>query len=277
MGTESDGGDRWPRLIRALPAILALVLAGCAPAVEPPAPVHLKVAGSTSMRALTEELAEAYISGRDWVSIDVDPRGTELGLEALREGSADIALVSRELRPSEGRGLEATAVAYDAIAVIVNDLNGVNDLTTAELRGIYSGRILVWEELGGEEADIQVLSREDGSGTREAFEGLVMEGEQVTTMAVVLPGDAEIGQFVAENPLSIGYASSAAIPLGTHALRIDGATISLQSIAQGTYPLRRPFMLVVRENEVQDVRSFIDFVLSPTGQAIVGRRYGRVR
>jgi phosphate transport system substrate-binding protein len=229
------------------------------------------------MRALTEELAEAYISGRDWVSIDVDPRGTELGLEALREGSADIALVSRELRPSEGRGLEATAVAYDAIAVIVNDLNGVNDLTTAELRGIYSGRILVWEELGGEEADIQVLSREDGSGTREAFEGLVMEGEQVTTMAVVLPGDAEIGQFVAENPLSIGYASSAAIPLGTHALRIDGATISLQSIAQGTYPLRRPFMLVVRENEVQDVRSFIDFVLSPTGQAIVGRRYGRVR
>lgn len=263
--------------VSVLVLILALLVTGCATRVEPPAPVQLELAGSTSMELLLEELADAYTARHDWVSIDIDPRGTQLGLDALREGAVDIALVSRALHSAEARGVGAAVIAYDAIAVIVNDQNPVSGLTLGQLRRIYSGEVLVWAELGGPEADIQVLSREDGSGTREAFESMVMEGESVTTMAVVIPGNSAMGQFVEEDPLSVGYASGVGIPLGTRPLRIDGVRASVQAVAQGTYPLIRPFILVTREDEADEVRSFVDFVLSPEGQAIVGQRYGRAR
>jgi phosphate transport system substrate-binding protein len=207
----------------------------------------------------------------------MDPRGTQLGLDALREGAVDVALVARELRADETQGIEAVVIAYDGVAVIVNGQNLIDDLTIEQLRGIYAGQILVWSELGGQEADIQVASREDGSGTREAFESAVMEGERVTTMAVVMPGNEAMGHFVEENPLAVGYVSSVGIPLGARALRIDGVRPGVQAVAQGTYPLIRPYVLVIREDAGQDVRSFVDFVLSPAGQVIVGQQYGRVR
>jgi len=257
--------------------VLGCLLTSCAATVEPPSAVQLELAGSTSMQGLVEELAGAYTGRYDWVSIDIDPRGTQLGLEALRGGAVDVALVSRELRPEETQGLEAVVIAYDAVAVIVNSQNPVDDLTTAQLRNIYSGQILVWSELGGQEADIQVVSREDGSGTREAFEGAMMQGEDVTTMAVVMPGSEAMGHFVEGNPLAVGYRSSVGIPLGTRALRIEGVGPGVQAVAQGTYPLLRPFLLVIRQDAGQDERSFVDFVLSPAGQVIVGQRYGRAR
>ncbi|MDH4207914.1 MAG: phosphate ABC transporter substrate-binding protein [Anaerolineae bacterium] len=273
----SVGPEKWVRPLEVLLLVLGCLLTSCAATVEPPSAVQLELAGSTSMQGLVEELAGAYTGRYDWVSIDIDPRGTQLGLEALRGGAVDVALVSRELRPEETQGLEAVVIAYDAVAVIVNSQNPVDDLTTAQLRNIYSGQILVWSELGGQEADIQVVSREDGSGTREAFEGAMMQGEDVTTMAVVMPGSEAMGHFVEGNPLAVGYRSSVGIPLGTRALRIEGVGPGVQAVAQGTYPLLRPFLLVIRQDAGQDERSFVDFVLSPAGQVIVGQRYGRAR
>lgn len=261
----------------ALAGLLSLILMGCSATVEPPNPVRLQLAGSSSMQVMMEQLADAYTARYGWITIDIDPRGSQLGLEALREGSIDIALVSRELTPSEERGLTETVMAYDAIAIVVNDQNPVDALTTEQLRAIFSGKILMWSEVGGEEADIQVVSREDGSGTRASFEGLVMGEEEVSTMAVVVPNNDAVGKFVEEDPFSIGYASAVGLPLGTKALGIGGFTPTLQGVAQDEYPLIRPFVLVSRRNGEEEVRSFLDFVLGPAGQALVGQRYGRVR
>jgi phosphate transport system substrate-binding protein len=186
-------------------------------------------------------------------------------------------MVSRELSSEEGEGVEGVVVAYDAIAVLVNDQNPVEGLTLEQLRGLFSGDIVAWSEVGGEEVDVQVLSREDGSGTREAFEELVMQGRRVTLTAIVLPRGSAVGEFVADNPASIGYASPVGIPLGARALEIEGSGPDLQALSEDQYPLTRPFVLATRPDSDEDVQSFVGFVLSPAGQVIVGRRYGRAK
>jgi phosphate transport system substrate-binding protein len=227
------------------------------------------------MEPLLEELASAYSDRYDYVTVNIEARGTRLGLEALREGNADIAMVSRDLDLEEEESVENFVIARDAIAILVNSQNPVNSLTLGQVTDIFSGDIVAWSEVGGEEADIQVLSREDGSGTREAFEELVMQGQRVTLAAIVMPGSSAVGDFVADNPATIGYASAAGIPLGARAVRIDGFLPDLQTLSQDEYPLTRPFVLVTIEKPGEDVESFLDFVLSPAGQVIVGRRYGR--
>jgi phosphate transport system substrate-binding protein len=267
------GRAAWKGLILGL-----LVLGtGCVTTVEPHPPVQLEIAGSTSMQPLLEELAGAYTARYDYVSIDIQGRGTRLGLEALRDGATDIALASRELASEEGEGLEGVVIAHDAIAVLVNEGNPVQSLTIEQVRDLFSGDIVAWSEVGGEEEDVQVLSREDGSGTRQAFEESVMQGRRVTLTAIVVPGNSAVGDFVAENVATIGYASSVGVPLGARALSIDGAAPDLQALTQGEYPLTRPFVLVTAQNPGEDVQAFVDFVLSPAGQVIVGRKYGRAR
>jgi phosphate transport system substrate-binding protein len=257
--------------------VFVSLICACQATVEPHEPVHLEIAGSTSMQPLLDELADAYSTRYDYVSIDIKARGTRLGLDALREASADMAMVSRELRAEEKEGVEGVVVAYDAIAVLVNDQNPVEGLTLDQLRGLFSGDIVAWSEVGGDEVDVQVLSREDGSGTREAFEELVMQGGRVTLTAIVLPRNSAVAEFVAENPASVGYASSVGIPLGARALEIDGSGPDLQALSEEEYPLTRPFVLVSLPDPNEDVQSFLDFVLSPAGQVIVGRRYGRAK
>lgn len=258
--------------------ILAIsLLVGCTASSEPHPPVHLEMAGSSSMESLLEELAGAYTDRYGYVSIDIKARGTRLGLDALRDGEVDIALVSRDLAPDEQESLEPVVIAYDAIAILVSDQNAVDSLTSDQVRDIFSGRILLWSEVGGEEADIQVLSREDGSGTRDAFEAAVMGGDPVTSMAIVVPGSGAVGQLVAENPLAIGYSSSVGVPLGARALPLDGVEPRLEAVAQDRYPLIRPFILGTQKNADEEVEAFLDFVLGPAGQVIVGQRFGRAR
>ena len=271
--------DTW-QLRRLLIGVLVCVvsmLVGCRATVEPHPPVYLEVSGSTSMLSLMEALSDVYTERHDYVSIDIKPRGTHLGLEALREGAVDIALVSRELTADEQIELEVTPIAYDGIAILVNARNQVGSLTVEQVEDIFSGKILLWSEIGGEEADIQVVSREDGSGTRDAFEWMVMAGERVTSMAVVIPSSDAVGAYVAENPHTIAYASAVGLPLGVRPLRINGMRPNVQAVAEGRYALIRPFVLVTRESPDSEVRSFVDFAVGPSGQMIVAERYGRAR
>lgn len=264
-------------VLRGVSLFVVSLLTACVATVEPHPPVGLEMAGSTSMQSLMEELAAAYESRYDYVTIDINGRGSMLGLEALRDGIVDVALVSRELPSEEEESLRTTVIAYDAIAILVNDGNEVNSLSSQQLRDIFGGDKLLWSEVGGQEVDIQILSREDGSGTREAFEEMVMEGRRVTLTAIVVPGNHAMGRYVAEDPLAIGYASAVDIPLGARPLRIDGVEPDLQAVTQGDYPLIRPFVLVTKQENSDEVQAFVNFVLSPAGQVIVGRRYGRAR
>ncbi len=252
-----------------------VILSGCVATVEPHPPVHLEIVGASSMQSLMEELDEAYADRFQYATLDIVPRSSGLGLEALREGGTDVALVSRELSPDEEEGLTAVVIAYDAVAILVNDQNPVSSLSLGELRDIFSGDILVWSEVGGEEVDVQVLSREDGSGTRQAFEETVMGEQAVTLAAIVVPSNEAVGEFVADDPVAIGYASAVAVPDGAKALSIDGARPDLEAVRERSYVLIRPMMLVTRGDPDDEVQAFVDFVLSAAGQLIVGQRYGR--
>jgi len=265
-------------------AVLGCFLGGCFPEIEPHPPVHLRLAGSTSMQPLMEALTEAYGSRYEYVTFALESRNSQAGLEALRGGAIDIALVSREMRPEEMDGLLVTPIARDGIAILVNEENPVGALTLERLRSIFAGEILSWEEVGGQEGvhpddsppeDIQVVSREEGSGTREAFEALVMEGKRVTSTAVVMPTDGAMGEYISQMPRAIGYASMADLPSGVKALRIGGVEPSPIAVSSGEYPLVRPFLLVTEKRLNQEVQAFIDFCLSPAGQAIVEKGYGR--
>ncbi len=270
---RQGGGRR-----KAWSVLLIVVLCsvgGCAATVEPHPPVRLEMAGSTSMQPLLEELSEAYTIRHDYVSIHIEARGTRLGLDALGEGATDIALVSRDLTEDEKEGVDSTVIGYDALAILVNDENPVRSLTLTQVRDVFSGRTLLWSEVGGDEAEIQVISREDGSGTRDAFESALMREDSVTLMAIVVPDEGALGRFIAQDPLAVGYGSPVGIPDGVRALCVDDVAPEREAIEQGTYPLIRPFVLATSEDADEEVKAFVEFALSPAGQAIVGKGYGR--
>ncbi len=256
---------------------LFLFIVSCVPNVEPHPPVHLRLAGSTSMVPLMEELAQAYRARYDYVTFSIEERGSQLGIEALRYGGADIALVSREMSGEEKGEFAFALLARDGIAVVINEENPVSHLTLEQLRAIFAGEVLTWEEVGGGRGDIQVVSREEGSGTRGAFENLVMEGEEVTSAAVVMPTNEAVVQYVAQEPLAIGYASLAALAPGTKALALGGVSPDLQMVSKGEYPLIRPFLLITKKNPADEVRAFVDFCLHPVGQALVSKNYARAK
>lgn len=258
--------------------VLGLLMSGCVPTIEPHPPVHLRLAGSTSMQPLMEALTKAYSSRYEYVTFTLESLNSQMGLEALRSGAIEIALVSREVGPEEMERLLATPITRDGIAILVNEENPTRGLTLRKLRAIFAGEILSWEEVGGASSgDIQVVSREEGSGTRRAFEALVMKGKRVTSTAVVMPTGGAVGESIAQEPGAIGYASMAHLPPGVKALRIGGVEPNPATVSSGEYPLVRPFILITEKRPHQEVQAFIDFCLSPAGQAIVERGYGGAR
>ena len=236
------------------------------------------------MQPLMKALTEAYSSRYEYVTLALESRNSQVGLDALGGGAIDIALVSREMGLEEMSGLLATPIARDGIAILVNEENLTSALTLEELRSIFAGEILSWEEVGGQEevdpddlprGDIRVVSREEGSGTRRAFEALVVQGKRVTSTAVVMPTDGAVGEYIAREPRAVGYASMADLPSAVKALWIGGVEPSPDTVSSGEYPLVRPFLLVTEKRPNQEVQAFIDFCLSPAGQAIVEKGYGR--
>jgi len=263
----------------ALAGVLAL-LAACGRSLEPPAPIHLRIAGSTSMQPLLEELARAYSERHRHVTIEVEGGGSRLGMELARERRVDLGASSRppsEEGPSVAAPLWSTPIALDGIAIIVHPRNPVEELTMPQVRDIFSGRILSWEEVGGRAGEIVVVSREEGSGTREAFERMAMGGRRVIPTAVVMPGSVAVVEYVADHPEAIGYVSMGHLSPQVKALAIEGVVPTPGSVEGGEYPLIRPLFLVAAEEPTGEARAFVDFALSPAGQAIVGERFGRVR
>jgi phosphate transport system substrate-binding protein len=268
------------RLAKAAACVLILAaLAGCSqPPSSPPAPILLRLSGSTSMQPLMRELAEAYSARRTHVSFGFSAVGSGAGLQALRRGSADVALVSRSLQPEEefsdqaGEGsLVVTEIARDAIAVVVHPGNPVDSITLYQLRDVFEGRLTNWTQLWGPDLSLQVVSREDGSGTRAVFEKLVMRDRRVTPTAVIMPSSQAVRQQVAEQSGAIAYLSMGYLAAEARALAIDGIAPDRESIADGTYPIVRPFLLVSLPNAKSEVAAFTQFVRSPAGQAIVTR------
>ncbi len=271
-------------LLLGLLLALPVAVACSQPPSTPPAPVWIRLSGSTSMQPSLRDLAAAYSARNPHVSFDFSAVGSGAGLEALRRGDADLALVSRDLLPEEeydprtGQRIVAyTIVAHDGIAVVVNESNPLRQLSLYQVRNIFDGGLTSWEELEGPAVDIIVVSREDGSGTRVAFEQAVMYGRSMTSTAVIMPGSEAVRNYVATHEGAVGYLSMGHLHPGVAAVELDGVQLERQSVEDGSYLIVRPFLLVSRPEPEAPTAAFMQFTRSPAGQAIVQRVHGGAR
>ena len=264
----------------ALIAMLVVAMAGCsqsqpaattaapaetaaqttaAPQTEAPAALSGTVAtdGSTSMEKVIGALGEAFMEANSGVNFTYNPTGSGSGITAVSEGRCDIGLSSRALKDSEvASGLVGTVLAYDGIAVIVNPANTVEDLDIETIAKIYTGEITNWSEVGGADAEIVLVGREAGSGTRSGFEELT-ETVDKCKYRQELTSTGDVITAVAQNPDAIGYASLASVKDSVKALKVAGVTPSEETVKDGTYLIQRPFVLVTKEG----------VTLSPVAQA----------
>lgn len=226
------------------------------------------IAGSTSVQPFAEKLAEVYMSQHPGVRIDVQGGGSSAGIYAAQQGAADLGASSRELVKAE-KALHEIPIAWDGIAVIVHPSNPLTGLTLEQLRQIFQSTITDWRSLGLPPHAIDLISREEGSGTREAFEHLVMGKMEVTPRALVQDSNGAVREIVAGDPYSLGYISAGLVDDRVKAVAVDGILPTRENIKTQKYKLVRRFLLVGRETPAGQCLAFVDFILSPQGQRLL--------
>ena len=220
--------------------------------------------GSTSMEKVIGALGEAFTEANPDVNFTYNPTGSGSGITAVTEGRCDIGLSSRNLKEEEAaKGLKATVLALDGIAVIVNPENPVSELSLEQIAKIYTGEITNWSELGGNDAEIVVIGREAGSGTRDGFESITKTAD-ACVYRQELTSTGDVITTVAQNPDAIGYASLASIGDTVKALVVEGVAPSEETVKDGSYLVQRPFVLVTREGEElsEAAQAFFDYITS---------------
>ncbi len=256
-----------------------LLLAACSnPLASPPPPTTLRIAGSTSMMPVLRELGQAYQTRHPNVLVDVQGGGSAIGVSLLKAGVADLAAVSWQEEGGQPLdGLSAVPIGRDAVAIVVHPQNRVKGLTLLQVRAIYRGEILDWAALGGPAEEPIVVSREEGSGTRTAFEALTMGGDRVTLNALVMPTSSAVVDYVARHRAAIGYVTMAALTDTVRALPVEELLPSPANVQAGAYHLNRMLYLYLPSGAPPGPQAFVEFVLSPAGQAIVARHHVSLR
>jgi len=228
----------------------------------------LTIAGSTSIQPFADRWAEVYMKKHPACGVDVQGGGSSAGIQAARSGAADIGMSSRELKPEE-KDLIEIIVAWDGLAVIVHPENPVDDLSLVQVQNIFAGNIRSWARVGGPDREIHVVTREEGSGTRGAFQEMVMGKSRIFKGAVVQDSNGTVREIVANDPFSIGYISFGLVNEKVKAIRLDGIEASHEHIAEKKYRLVRPFLFLTSGAPGHLAQDFIDFVLSPEGQELI--------
>lgn len=227
--------------------------------------------GSTSMQKVIGALGEAFESEYSGTTFTYNPTGSGSGITAVSEGRCDIGLSSRALKDEEkAQGLEETVLAYDGIAIVASPDNPVKELTLEQIADIYTGKITNWKDVGGNDAEIVVIGREAGSGTRDGFESITNTKDSCKYRQE-LGSTGDVIATVAGNPGAIGYASLAAVKDTVKALVVNGVTPSEETVKDGSYVVQRPFVLVTKKGtELSDVaKAFYDFALSASSGSII--------
>ena len=223
------------------------------------------VAGSTSVQPFAEVLAEEYMILHPDVAIDVQGGGSSAGVMSAQSGTADIGMSSRALKDEE-KSLWSVEIARDGLAVIVHSSNPLQDLTLDQIRGIYAATIIDWSQLGGQNSKIHVIAREEGSGTRGAFESLVMDKTRITPRAIIQDSNGAVRQLVADDPNAIGFISLGLVDETVRALQLGGVAATTENVINGSYGLSRPFLFMTLNQPTGETKQFIDFTLSAEGQ-----------
>jgi len=253
--------------------ILFSLLTACH--VTPPPstdPIFIKVAGSTSMRPLLVKLSQVYNANHPNTTFDIQGGGSQLGQQLVETGQVEIGMVAGPTS-NLSDDIRLTPIARDNIAIVLNVENSSIELSQRELQDIFSGRILNWQEVDGLAAPIQVVSREEGSGTRAVFETAAMGDHPVTPTAIVMPSSQAVVDFVTKNPDAIGYVSAAFVNERVYVVPIDGITPTLENRQSNDYSLNRDLMLITSAQTTPEINRFLEFVLSPVGQKIVAENW----
>ncbi|NYB53124.1 MAG: phosphate ABC transporter substrate-binding protein [Methanobacteriaceae archaeon] len=234
----------------------------------------ITIVGSTSVQPVAEKLATEYMKKNPNVKITVQGGGSSVGIKSVEDGTASIGTSSKSLKANESQGLTQWEIGKDGIAIIVNKNNAINGLTLEQVKGILSGNITNWKEVGGSDAKINVVVREEGSGTRDAVQEIVLgktaNGTKVAFVkeAIVQSSTEAVQQAVAQDPNAIGFISFAAVK-DTKALQINNVAPTEATILDGTYKIQRPFLFLVKGDPKGAIKAFIDWVNGPEGQAII--------
>ncbi len=231
----------------------------------------LQLAGSTSVQPHAEVLAQAFQQNNSGTQVYVQGGGSSAGIQAVGEGTAQIGMSSRAVKASELAAypaLKPIAIAIDGIAMIVNPSNPVNNLTMNQTRDIFTGNITNWKQVGGSDATINVINREQGSGTRDGVQTIVLQGGQFSG-GIVLSSTGAIRTGVSQDANAIGYISSGELDSSVKAINIDGAAPTYDNIANRTYKIQRDFLFVTKGDPSGLASQFINFTLSSGGQALL--------
>ena len=227
--------------------------------------------GSTSMEKVIGALGESFMKNNEGVNFTYNPTGSGSGITAVSEGRCDIGLSSRALKDEEkANGLVETVLAYDGIAIIVNNDNPVTNISLEDLTKVYTGEITNWKDLGGSDGEIVLIGREAGGGTRDGFETITNTKDNCKYRQE-LTSTGDVITTVSTNPDAIGYASLASVKDSVKALTVDGVTATEATIKDGSYPIQRPFVLVTKSGVTlsKTAQSFYDFATSSDANEII--------
>ncbi|WKY43300.1 phosphate ABC transporter substrate-binding protein [Eubacteriaceae bacterium ES2] len=227
--------------------------------------------GSTSVQHIIDAAGSEFSALNPDVTFTYSGTGSSDGIKGATEGTYSFGCASRDLKAEEeSDNLKTIEFAYDGIAVVVNPANTVAGLTSEQITSIYKGEITNWSEVGGADAPIVVVSREDGSGTRSAFEELMGFENELKADATVKEGNGNVQTTVAGNENAIGYVSLTYVDSTIKAVTVDGVEATVENVKSKAYPVSRPFLAMYLEDSVDDATmAFLDFLMSDDGQKIV--------
>lgn len=227
--------------------------------------------GSTSMEKVINSLGESFMLANKDVKFTYNPTGSGSGIQAVSEGRCDIGLSSRALKDDEkASGLTETILALDGIAIVVNPENPVSDLDIDTIAKIYTGEITNWKDVGGNDAEIVLIGREAGSGTRDGFESIT-DTKDACQYRQELTSTGDVINTVSQNPDAIGYASLSAVGDSVKALTVGGVEATEATVKDGSYVVQRPFVLVTKEGTKLSpaAQAFFDYALSADAASII--------
>ncbi len=249
----------------------------------------LQLAGSTTIQPLAEKLAEAFMKLNPNLTIEIQGGGSSVGVTSAGESTVEVGMASREIKDSEKdkyKDLQIFTIAIDGIAIVVNPNVKLPTLTIEQARKIFAGEITNFKDVGGDDGNIVVVSREEGSGTRTAFEELVMthkdaDGKsqvgKIYEKALLQQSNGQIRTTIATTPNAIGYLSLGFLDSSIKTVPIDKVEPTIANVLSGSYKIKRPMNLLTKGAPSPLAKAFIDYILSNDGQTIVGKEYIKVK
>ena len=270
--------SKWFLLPLALVIILTMTIIGCGESTTTSSTSsetsgEITFAGSTTVQPVAQAIADAFTKMNPDISVSVSGGGSSVGVTACAEGTVDIGMASREISAEEAEKVIPIAIARDGIGIAVHPSQTVTGITMVQIMKVFSGAITNWSELGGADEQITVVAREEGSGTRGAFEEIVMGDELITATAILQSSNGALRTTVSSDPNAIGFLSMGYLDESVKFLDVDGIEATPANAGSGEYPVVRPLNLLTKEEPAGLIELFIDFALGTEGQAIVAEDY----